>query len=791
MTLSSDPRSQSSSQPVPLRPGETIRRPISLPPQPLTPFFGRQRECQQIAALLRQPDVRLVTLTGPGGAGKTRLAVQVAADATDSFEMVHFISLASLREPKHFLPTLAQELGLRESSEELLLSRIASSFGDGRTLLILDNLEQIVAAASHITSLLELAPSLTVLATSRIVLHLTGEHDFLVPPLELPSTSQAASASSLEQVASIELFVNRAQAAQTGFALDDDNAAAISELCRQLDGLPLAIELAAAQSRLLSPQAMVRRLSQRLSLLTGGPQDQPLRLQTMRDAIAWSYDLLDASEQALFRSLAVFVGGWSEDAAAFVAGSDEPGSPVLPRLGSLVDKSLVLQESQPDGEPRFRMLETVREYAFERLLEHGEAEACQARHAEYYLSQAQQAEPQLIVSGSSAWVERLMIERANLRTAVAWSLGHDMTDSVLRLSGTILSYAYARGEPEEGLSWLEAALDQPGDSSPQVQVDALFTASALAQVQGDFDRSVSLSERALQLARDSGYPFGEARALLGLGITEEWRGNLDRAAERYGEAMTLMQALGDFERLSHWGVLPLANLADIALLRGDYAEAISLGEQAVASWREVGYLWGIAQALGTVAAAACEQGDLQYAARCYDETLTHWLDCSDGRGIAGTIAGVAGLALARGQSDLAVRLIGASWALRDELGVRYVAHHLYAEQVQAETRARLSDHAFATAWSDGRQWSLDHTVAETRSILIPPTLKSSAVDRVLTPREVEVLRLIANGRSDREIAHALGVSPRTIQTHVNGVFAKLGANTRAEAVAIAIRRGLI
>ena len=734
-----------------------------------------------------------MTLTGPGGAGKTRLAIQVAHDVVDTFA-VRFVPLAALHDDRLFLSTLAQALGLREVGEQPLTHRIAASFGDHPTLLILDNMEQIVSASPQIIELLEACPALTVLVTSRVVLRLTGEHDYPVHSLTLPPASPPESPAELEGVASTQLFVERARASNPHFAMTEANAASISEICRRLDGLPLAIELAAAQSRVLSPVAMLHRLTNRLALLTGGPRDQPLRLQTMRDAIGWSYDLLDREEQAIFRSLAVFVDGCTEEAAAFVSGSDEQGRPVLPRLGSLIDKSLLLQETQPDGEPRFRMLETVREYAMERLIEQGEADERLERHARYYLTQAEQAEPQLIVTGSSAWVERLVIERANLRAAVAWALSHDQPDAVLRLAGTLLTYAYARGEPEEGLSWLEAALAESANVSPQVRVDALFTASALAQVQGEFDRSVAYSEQALDLARRHGYRFGQARALFGLGITAEWKGNLDQAAVLYQASHTLMQGLGDLERLSHWGILPLANLADIALLRGNYAEAIALGEEAVAAWRESGYLWGIAQALGTVAAAACERGELAYAARAYDETLTHWLECADGRGIAGTIAGVAGLALARGQPERAARLLGAGWALRDVLGVRFVAHHVYAEQILAATRSRLSSEVFAGARADGQGWSLEQAVEETRAILAGPNsipAKPAPTNRVLSPRELDVLRLIASGHPDREIAAVLGISPRTIQTHVTAIFSKLDASTRAEATAIAVRRGLV
>jgi non-specific serine/threonine protein kinase len=436
------------------------------------------------------------------------------------------------------------------------------------------------------------------------------------------------------------------------------------------------------------------------------------------------------------------------------------------------------------------MLETIREFARERLAKCGEEEPAQADHADYYLSLAEQAELRLIVAGSASWVERLAIEWANLRAAVAWALEHGRAEAVLRLAGTLLSFGYARGEPAEGLAWLKSALARCGDAPPRVRVDALYTASALAQVQGDFARSMALSEEGLAIARAAGYVFGQARALVGLGITAEWQGDLDAAAARYAEALELMRGVDKAERLAHWATIPLANLGDVALLRGDTAQAMALAGEAVRRWREVGYAWGIAQALGTVAAAASEGGDQAMASRHYEETLTLWLGLDEGRGIAGTIAGIAAVAKARGQLERAARLLGAAWALGDKLGVRFFAHHLHAERVLAATRARLDGPTFANAWAAGQALSIGEAVAEARAALAFQEHEAHPAHG-LTPRELDVLRLLVAGRPDREIAAALSISPRTVQTHAAGIFAKLGAGTRAEAAAIAVRRGLV
>ena len=486
-------------------------------------------------------------------------------------------------------------------------------------------------------------------------------------------------------------------------------------------------------------------------------------------------------------------GGSLEAVAAVTSGAGEIGRNVLDGVRGLVEQSLLIQTEAPPGEPRYAMLETIREFGLERLAASGEERATRSAHAAHYLALAEQAEPHLIVSGSATWVERLGIERDNLHTAVTWALRTGDAAAVLRLAGTILSFAYARGEPREGQQWLEAALSAGSAVSVETRVDALFTASALAQVRGDFSRSTALSEEGLTLARAHGYVFGQARALLALGITAEWQGDLDLAAARYDESRGLMESLDDSVRLPHWTLLPVANLADVALLRGDPVSAATLAEHAVAGWREAGYQWGIAQALGTAAAAASERGDQVRAARLYDETLTLWLESDDGRGIAGTLAGIAGVANRRGQSERAARLLGAAWGVAESLGVRYLAHHVHAERVLAATRSQLDDQTFDTAWIEGQALSIEQTVAEARRLLAAPT-SLSVPDRAsprLSPRELDVLRLLVAGHHDREIAAALRVSPRTVQTHVASLFAKFGVNSRVEVTAIAVRRGLV
>ena len=480
----------------------------------------------------------------------------------------------------------------------------------------------------------------------------------------------------------MQLFAARARAADPTFTLDPSTIEPIASICQQVDGLPFAIELAAGQPRVLSPQAILNRLDHRLDLLTHGPTDQPERQQSLEQAIRWSYDLLSPDEQQAFRHLGVFAGGFTEDAARHIAPTANPP----PRLAPLIDASLVLHTVQPDGESRYALLETIREFCLLELQAQARARCAREAHATYYLQLAARAEPRLIVIGSAEWVRRLAVEHANLHAAVEWSLAHDDPEPVLALAGTLLSMAYAQGEPAESLSWLERAIALAEPEPTPLLCDARFAASALAQVQGNFERSVAHASGSLEMARAAGYPFGEGRALLGLGISAEWERDLDVAEQRYRAARAIMDTLDPSTRLAHWRVLPVANLADIALIRGRYQEAIDLGSEAIAAWREAGYLWGTAQALGTVAAARCELGDLDGARRDYRETLDLWIACADGRGLAGTIAGIAGIAIRTASPQR--RACSARHGASGKLGMEYVAHHLYAEQVRAAVFGR-------------------------------------------------------------------------------------------------------
>jgi predicted ATPase len=462
-------------------------------PAQLTPLIGRDQEVAAVSTLLRRPRVRLLTLVGTGGVGKTRLALQVATDLHADFpDGVYFVSLAPISDAALVMPTIAQTFDLKETAARPLLDLLKAFLGEKHVLLLLDNFEQVLPAAPHLTDLLTSCPHLTILVTSRATLHVGGEHEFPVPPLILPDLTQLLPPETLSDYAAVALFVSRAQATQPTFHLTATNAHAVAKICVQLDGLPLAIELAAARSKLLPPQALLTRLEHRLMLLTSGGQDAPVRQQTLRNTLAWSYDLLSPREQRLFRQLTAFVGGFALEAVEAVCKtlSDEPMH-VLEGVASLLDKNLVHRtEQEREEEPRFVLLETVREYGLERLAEAGETETTHEAHAAYYLALAERAELELSSPQQISWFERLERVHDNLRAALSWFLEQgserQRSELALRLSGALSQFWFIRGYVSEGEYWLERTLDESRGVRSSVRAKALTGAGGLATLQDDF-----------------------------------------------------------------------------------------------------------------------------------------------------------------------------------------------------------------------------------------------------------------------------------------------------------------
>jgi predicted ATPase len=595
-----------------------------------------------------------LTLTGPPGVGKTRLAVQVAGGLGAAFAQgVGFVPLAAVRDPELVLPALAQALGVRETAGQPLAATLCAALGEQHRLLVLDNFEQVLPAAPPLAQLLSACPGVKALVTSRAVLRVQGEHELVVPPLALPDLARLPDVEELGRYAAVALFIQRARAVKPTFELTVANAPAVAALCHRLDGLPLALELAAVRIKLLSPKAVLLRLDQRLALLTGGAQDLPPRQQTLRQALDWSHELLSAAEQVLLRRVSVFAGGWTLEAAEAICGTqaevvEANGRPatgmtaaagaagravaVLDGLAALVDQSLV-QEEPGSGAPRFALLETIREYASERLSASGEASAIERAHTEYYLALAEAAEPQLRGPDQMEWLGRLRAEHSNLRAALGWACDAGEVELGLRLAGALCPYWNTSGYFGEGRAWIEellrlagplpsgsgVAADSTGATvSASTRAKALFGAAVLLSSQGDPQQVDAYLQESLALRRQLGDQARIAEVLVAFGDELITRGEAVRASVVLEEGLALYRELGD-----QWGIAEaLEHLAFLARDRGDYVRALAMYEQTLALRREVGDLRGIGHALHSLAVmASYVQHDYPRAIAWYEEAL--------------------------------------------------------------------------------------------------------------------------------------------------------------------------
>ena len=753
-----------------------------------TILIGREQAVAEATQRLLRDEVRLLTLTGTGGAGKTRLAVALAEKIQDHFAQVLFVDLAPLTSPSEVLPAIARSCGVLEGGPGLLYERLGRALTSRTSLLILDNCEHVLEGLRDVSALLGACPPLKIIATSRENLRLRWEWIFPVPPLELPRLDPLPPLESLERVPSVALFVQRAQAHDPSFRLAVGNARAVATLCVRLDGLPLAIELAAGHVCVLDPPALLTRLGRQLDPLVASARDAPDRHQTMRAAIRWSYDLLTPPEQRLLRRLSVFAGGWGLQAAEGICAEDEPEAPdVLPLLGRLIESSLVVAHRRPDGEMRYRLLETVREYAAEQLRAAGEDERLHRRHRDWFLEWAEQGEPHLWGHGQSARLAQIDTEFDNLRAALEWSADTPGEATAgLRLFAALSRSWDIRGRYIEGRAVVERLLTGAPERTA-VWVRAKMEASVLAVRQGDLAGARSLVEECLPLARELGDTLNVSAAFMAFGLLAQLAGDPRLAEAHYEEAAALAEA-GQEPRAS---CMARCWLGQLACLQGDYERAGAILEDARALANSLGatdliagiLIWLGRIALGRADAAGATTVLLEGLRLCRETGFQQYTaDCLDA---------LAEASWAQAERSRAAWLLGAAEALRTRIGaVRYYAGPVY-EQNLAAARESLGEDALAAARSASEALSHAEIVAYALSSNLPPGALSepeaapAAAHEVqpLTAREWQVAALITRGRSNRQIAEQLVVSRRTVDAHVRHILEKLTFTSRAQVAA--------
>jgi non-specific serine/threonine protein kinase len=754
----------------------------------LDSFVGRRREIAEVRRLLE--GTRLLTLTGPGGAGKTRLAARVAAELAGSFaDGVRFVELGEVREGSLVPAAVAAALGLRDLSTRGLTGLLADYLAPARLLLVLDNCEQVIdAAALLVHSLLRVAPGLKVLVTSRQPLRVEGEVTVPLPPLTVPPLGASGSAESLAQYESVNLFVERGAAVQPGFSVTSQNASAVAQLCRELEGIPLAIELAAVRLRALTVEQLVARLQDRFRLLSSGSRTAAPRQQTLEATMQWSFDLLSEPERILWRRLAVFVDGFELEAAENVcAGAGLPAVDVLDVLAGLVDRSIVLRQGQA-GRPRYRMLETIRQYGRRRLVESGEEPELRKRHLDWFAALGEQAEPAWWGPDQAEWFDRLEAEHGNLRAAFEFCLDQPaQLGKGVVLATRLWLYWHARGRIGEGRRWLSVLL-AAGRLRDLARSRALSVAAYLALVQGDAAAAFPWLEESLELARraESSPAIGVTVGLQGWAHMLE--GDLARAAELLDQAVALHHSEA-VEPMSEGLGVYLRGL--VALFQEDDELAAGLFQRGLAFCRARGERWLQASALLGLGILALRGGRQAEAVRWTRESVRLAQGLDDRWGLALAVEVLAWAAAAQGQAERAARLLGAAGALWSAVpaslpGIWSPAHDRYAD----ELRRRLGEARFQAAVGAGARLPRREVVElalEERAAPAPaPEPPGEAVQ--LTPREREIANLVAAGLSNREIAARLVISVRTAETHVENILGKLGFDSRAQIAAWAASR---
>jgi predicted ATPase/DNA-binding CsgD family transcriptional regulator len=751
---------------------------------------GREREIGEIRDLLEREGCRLVTLTGPGGIGKTRIAFEAGRQLLDQFEgRVRVVLLDTLDDHRLVRSRIGQALDLPEVSDSAGGDPLLDALSNGRWLLILDNFERLGAAAPEIARLLASIDELQLLITSRNRLHIQGEHEYVTPPLPIPHGGDLAT---LEAAPSVALFLQSAHTAAPGLVLDDANAQAVAEICRQLDGVPLAIELAAARSKILSPEAILARLDRRLPLLTGGPRDVPDRLRTMRDAIDWSYELLPRREQAFFRQLCVFSGSFTLQEAVAVGfdGAPEESIEAVDLLGSLVDNSLIWRQTG-SGEPRFAMLETIREFGLDELAAHDGLATARDRHADYFIALAEAAFIGMRGAGRIPWLERLEAAHDNLRAALSWMLQTSDGPRATQLAGALWRFWWSRSYPVEGRSQIERALALPDAAANGAHyARALTGAGALAETMGDYAAAGNYYDEAVSVWNELGDQTELAHALLfrwlvALNIDDETR--MDELAQ---ESLRMFVELGD-----QWGIATSQlELGVVCMLRGEFATGEQWLRQAIEGFEALSDSWGVAMSEGVLGNIKTAQGDFADSAPLLERSLSRLVALDDQWGVATVLLSIARTAAAQRNYAQVARISGAIARLHEDIGalVKVPFRERYRQNL-SEAERQLGREQFARLYAEGATLSPTEAVAAAfgqSGAQSESKPRAESALSVLSPREREVLRLIP-GRTGREIADELFISESTVRTHIEHILNKLGMRNQKELVAAIYEQDLL